>query len=116
MGFRGKLLFAALIFGAAAVTSASAQQLEFNPKSLDDSAAPSARKAKKPGAKQHNAAGAASSDKPAKADNRQFGELEGWSPGKAPPKKKEEETGSRFSGSAPVSVSPSGNLNVGLPF
>jgi hypothetical protein len=54
-----------------------------------------------------------------KAENRQFGELEGWSPGKSPPKKKEkEESGSRFGGrgSAPVSMSPSGGMAVGMPF
>lgn len=53
-----------------------------------------------------------------KTENRQFGELEGWSPGKSPPKKKEDEKGSRFGGGgkAPVSMSPSGGMSVGMPF
>jgi opacity protein-like surface antigen len=54
--------------------------------------------------------------KAAKAENRQFGELEGWSPGKSPPKKKEEDKSSRLGGSAPVSMTPSGGMAVGMPF
>jgi hypothetical protein len=116
MGFRGTLVFAALIAGAAAVSSAAAQEFNFDPKSLSaPTGAAAAHKGKTPVAKQHSGA-AGGSEKPAKVDNRQFGELEGWSPGKTLPKKKEEETGSRFSGSAPVSIGPSGNMNVGVPF
>jgi hypothetical protein len=116
MGFRGKVLFAALILSAAASVAASAQQLQFDAKSLDASgAAATPHKGKKAASKSQAAGG---SEKPGKVDNRQFGELEGWSPGKTPPKKKDkdDDAGSRFSGSAPVSVSPSGNMSVGVPF
>jgi hypothetical protein len=116
MGSRGKLVFAALIFGVASCVAASAQELQFDAKALDASGASSTpHKGKKAAAKPQAASAA---EKPAKNENRQFGELEGWSPGKAPPKKKEksDEPGGRFSGSAPISVSPSGSMAVGVPF
>ncbi len=52
--------------------------------------------------------------------DRQFGELEGWSPGKSPGADASgKNAGDQSAGSgskAPVSMSPSGNMSVGLPF
>lgn len=118
--FRGSLLVAAFLIGAGA-QAAVAQELQLDPKALDTSGGSSVqvkRKGKKGGADAApqtapaGKAGAASS-----GPNRQFGELEGWSPGKAPPKPKD----SRDPDPAPdrtnnVNVTPSGNMSVGLPF
>ena len=47
--------------------------------------------------------------------DRQFGELEGWSPGKEPPKaEKKDDTPAAAKGA--VGITPSGNMSVGLPF
>lgn len=99
---------------AAGLQAASAQQLQVDPGALDASGSVSAQpKPKKAKAQQSQGAG---QQKQGSGD-RQFGELEGWSPGKAPPgKKKEEETPSSPSGAMPIGVSPSGNMSVGLPF
>jgi hypothetical protein len=51
-----------------------------------------------------------------KAENRQFGELEGWSPGKSPPKKKEKDDGAPRFGRAPVNMNSNGGMGVGMPF
>jgi hypothetical protein len=113
---RGSLLIAALVFGAAAV----AQELQLDPKALDTGGAASVQTKRGKGKK--GAAGAsvqqAAPGKPAatpSGPNRQFGELEGWSPGKAPPKPKEQET-TPSSAKAPVNVTPTGNMGAGFAF
>ncbi len=113
--FRGFLLVAAFAFGGAAV----AQELQVDPKALDTSGAPSVQtkrgKGKKgaaPNAEQQAAPGKAGAGGP----NRQFGELEGWSPGKAPPKPKDREDSTSSSSKPPVSVSPSGQMGTGFAF
>ena len=49
-------------------------------------------------------------------ENRQFGELEGWSPGKSPPKKKDKSDDTPRFGRAPVNMNSSGGMGVGMPF
>jgi hypothetical protein len=105
--------------------AAVAQELQFDPKALDTSGASVQikRKGKKAG---DAAAPQAAGKPPANGPNRQFGELEGWSPGKAPPKTREElqreqgASSSSSSSSSPkggaVNMTPSGNVGVGLPF
>jgi hypothetical protein len=112
---RGNLLIAALLFAAGA-PAAFAQELSIDPKALDASGAASQPKGKKGAGKaQTGKAQGAAGGQAGKTQDRQFGELEGWSPGMAPPGKKEETTSGGRS-SAPISVSPSGNMAVGLPF
>ena len=51
--------------------------------------------------------------------DRQFGELEGWSPGKEPPKDPKDANTkgtSSSTGGAKVSTTPSGNMGIGLGF
>lgn len=112
----GRLFLAAFLV-AAGGGIASAQQLQVDPNALDTSGAVSTSpKAKKAKAQQSPRAGAQQQQQGG-GGNRQFGELEGWSPGKAPPGKvKEAEQPSSPSGKMPVGVSPSGNMSVGLPF
>jgi hypothetical protein len=125
------LLAAAFALGTGGATLA--QELQLDPKALDTKAlgAPGdgvGKPAKgRKGAKGGATAGQGASGTQAggkvgggaggKTPDRQFGELEGWSPGKAPPGAKEEAAPSGGSGkSMPMSVSPSGNMAVGLPF
>lgn len=93
------------LFGAG---GALAQELTVEAKSLGSAPAtakPAGRKdAAKPPAK-----GAG------KVENRRFGELEGWSPGKSPPRK-EDKTPSSSETATPLSLSPNGNMSVGFPF
>ena len=52
--------------------------------------------------------------------DRQFGELEGWSPGKEPPKDPKDPSsktsGTSGTGGAKISTTPSGNMGVGMGF
>lgn len=109
------LIAAFLIAGGPQV--ALAQQLQADPGSLDASGSVTTQpKAKRAKAQQSPRAGA-SQQQQGGAGNRQFGELEGWSPGKAPPgKQKEDEKPASPNGNLPIGVSPSGNMSVGLPF
>jgi hypothetical protein len=119
MRFHGNLLIATCALCVVlAPAAAVAQELSLDPAALDASGAGAKQKGKKAAAKAHAGASGAAADKPGKVENRQFGELEGWSPGKAPPKPKDKEdsVNGPFGGKAPVSVTPSGNMAVGLPF
>jgi hypothetical protein len=125
--FGGSLLAAVFLAGTAA---AVAQEVQFDSKALDTkaldtsgaSAAPAKRKGKKAAAapdSQPQQPAAQGGAKP--GANRQFGELEGWSPGKEPPKPKDKYDPDAKSATSPaaagrVNVTPSGNMNVGLPF
>ena len=111
-------LFLAAFLVAAGGGAASAQQLQVDPNALDASGSVSTPpKAKKAKAQQAPRAGAGQQQQGGGAGNRQFGELEGWSPGKAPPgKQKEDEKPNSPNGKMPIGVSPSGNMSVGLPF
>jgi hypothetical protein len=117
MRFRGSLLIAAFVAGLLGAAGAGAQELSVDPSALDASVS-TAGKGKKAKARPR-AAAAESAGKPAKngkTPDRQFGELEGWSPGKAPPKPKEKEDPTGLGTKAPIGVSPSGNMSVGVPF
>jgi len=114
MRFRGRLLTAALLMGVVAAPAVLAQELSVDPKALDATGAASKPKPKKP--KQATAPAATAAKPTGKpGGDRQFGELEGWSPGKAPPREQKDETPSAAS-KGPVGISPSGNMSVGLPF
>ncbi len=115
MRFRGRLLAAVLLSGVVAAPAVLAQEeLSVDPKALDSTGAASKPKAKKP--KQAAAPGATAPKATGKpGGDRQFGELEGWSPGKEPPKEKKDETPAAPA-KGPVGVTPSGNMSVGLPF
>jgi hypothetical protein len=114
--FSGSLLVAAFVIGAGA---AVAQELQFDPKALDTSGASSVQTKRAKGRKGADANGPQTPGKPqasSNGPNRQFGELEGWSPGKAPPKPKDKEDSAPSGPKAPVSVSPSGNMGTGFAF
>ncbi len=113
-------VFLAAFLIAAGGEVALAQQLQVDPSALDASGAVSAQpKAKKAKAQPSQRTGVQQQQQQGGGD-RQFGELEGWSPGKAPPGKegKEKEAGqpNAPNGKMPIGVSPSGNMSVGLPF
>ena len=111
------LLIAAYLI-AGSFQAASAQQLQADSGAPDASGSVTTQpKAKKAKAQQSPRASAGQQPQ-GSGGNRQFGELEGWSPGKAPPggKPKEEEKSSQPKGALPIGVSPSGNMSVGLPF
>lgn len=112
------LLIAAYLI-AGGLQAASAQQLQVDPGALDASGSVTTQsKAKKAKAQQSPRAGAGQQQQQGGGGNRQFGELEGWSPGKAPPggKPAEAEKPASPNGKMPIGVSPSGNMSVGLPF
>lgn len=112
----GTFLAAAFLTSTGA---AVAQDLQIDPKALDTSGA--SVQVKRKGKKGADATAPQAAGKPAaNGPNRQFGELEGWSPGKAPPKTREElQREQETSSSSPKGgavMSPSGNVGVGLPF
>ncbi len=117
------LLIAAYLI-AGGLQAASAQQLQADPGAPDASGSvttqPKAKKAKAQQSPRANAGASAGQQQQGGGGNRQFGELEGWSPGKAAPggkqKEKADETPSSPNGKLPIGVSPSGNMSVGLPF
>ncbi|MFO1123880.1 MAG: hypothetical protein U1E25_00365 [Methylocystis sp.] len=119
MSTRARFTFGSLVLAALLVAAgggvANAQQLQVDPNALDTSGAVSTPpKAKKAKAQQSQSGGAAQQQG---GGNRQFGELEGWSPGKNPPgKEKEAEKPSSSAGKVPIGMSPSGNMSVGMPF
>ena len=119
MRCRESLVISVLFLGAMAFQGVSAQELSVDPNALNSTGVSAKHTGKKAAKTRGAAPSAKADDKGGKAENRQFGELEGWSPGKAPPKPKEkEEPKSKFGGSGapPVSVSPSGGMAVGMPF
>ncbi len=117
MRFRESLFIAVLLTGALATPLAFAEELSIDSQSLDtsgDAAKPKKKRASKP--KQQPASAPAAKATGTPGGDRQFGELEGWSPGKAPPKKKEDDAKPSEPVKMPVGVSPSGGMSVGLPF
>jgi hypothetical protein len=113
----GSLLAAVILIGAATIPAGWAQE-SFDPSALDAKGSPQTAKSKSKKAAQSKETPAAKPTKP--GGDRQFGELEGWSPGKTPGSKETPQETSTSSGAssgkAPVSLSPSGNMSVGLPF
>ena len=120
--FCGPLVLVALLSAAGPAAQAQAQELQLDPKALDPSGASSVKPAKVKKARAPQGTGDATGAKPAGAQqggpNRQFGELEGWSPGKAPPKAEKDTRGGAAAPpkGAGIGMSPSGNMSVGLPF
>lgn len=117
---RSRLLLVAAIFAfsSALPLSAGAEDV-LDPSRLDPAAAGATKaKPKKNKQQQASTGQAATPGKPApgKAENRQFGELEGWSPGKSPPKKEKKDDDTPRFGRAPVNMGNGGNMSVGMPF
>lgn len=119
MRSRTPLVIVALFASVLVAPALSAQELQYDAKGLEvkDAAAPQKPKKAK-AAKKTVAPGEA--QQPARTNkpggDRQFGELEGWSPGKAPPKPEEKETTGPARPPTGINVTPSGNLGIGLPF
>ena len=119
--FLGILSVVAIAAGLGAPI-ALAQEVQLDPNALDlpAPAKPAGKKAK--GAAAPTTAGAAAQPQAQQGGkprpDRQFGELEGWSPGKEPPKPKDAPNAgaSSTSNSMPVKVSPGGNMGTGFSF
>lgn len=116
---RGSVLVSAFCLGLG-LAAASAQEAQFEAPALDTKALDTGAAAATPKAKGKKAkaqpAPTAGAKPAARGPNRQFGELEGWSPGKEPPKPAEKEHGSMPTKGTGMGVSPTGNMSVGLPF
>jgi len=105
----------AISIATTALTSATAQDLQLDTKALEaPNKKPSARKSK-----ETSITSDPSSERKAGGPDRQFGELEGWSPGKEPPKDPKGPNTSKTSedkGGAKVTATPSGNMGMGFGF
>ncbi len=110
-----------VLVAAIASTSSRAQELQLDPHAFD---APTAvkstgKKARGAVAPSNPAVGSQQPQQGAKPrPDRQFGELEGWSPGKEPPKPKDAPNTGKSSGgeSMPVKMTPGGNMGTGFTF
>ncbi|HEY8259803.1 MAG TPA: hypothetical protein VIG55_01205 [Methylosinus sp.] len=111
MRLRSPLSIAVVLALATMPGAASAQDW-----TLDTSGAATAAAAKGKKARPEATASAKPEKGAGKGENRQFGELEGWSPGKSPPKKKEKEDDTPRYGRAPVNMNSTGGMGVGMPF
>ncbi|HXY57031.1 MAG TPA: hypothetical protein VEH76_00455 [Methylocystis sp.] len=118
MRSRTPLVIAALFAGVLVAPALDAQELQhglqYDGTALD--AAGAKPKKAKPGKKTVAPAEAQPAKTGKPGGDRQFGELEGWSPGKTPPKPEEKDTSGPARPATPVNVTPSGNLGIGLPF
>ena len=105
----------AISVATTALTSAVAQDLQLDTKALE---APNKKSvAKKP--KETSITSDPSSERKAGGPDRQFGELEGWSPGKEPPKDPKDPNNAKSSedkGGTKVTTTPSGNMGMGFGF
>ncbi len=116
-GLTRALLIAASLSMVGGWSGRAAAQDSLDPALLDagDAKPEGKAKAKKKSAQQKPQQPPAKSGKP--GGDRQFGELEGWSPGKDPNAAKQGEDDASKSGSKnPLSMSPSGKPAVGLSF
>lgn len=119
MRLRSHLSIVVVLACAALAGAAAAQEWSLDTKSLDTGAlgAAAPAKSKKAGAAVPRQDAGGKPDKGApKTENRQFGELEGWSPGKSPPKKKDKGDDAPRFGKAPVNMNSTGGMGVGMPF
>ena len=113
--------FLSVLALSAAVTAlpVRAQELQFDPHAFDTpgAAKPAGKKAKGAIAPTNPSGGPQQQSGKPRPD-RQFGELEGWSPGKEPPKPKDSPNtnSSKGSESMPVKMSPGGNMGTGFTF
>ena len=105
----------AISVATTALTSAVAQDLQLDTKALE---APNKKSAaKKP--KETSITSDPSSERKTGRPDRQFGELEGWSPGKEPPKDPKDPNNAKSSedkGGTKVTTTPSGNMGMGFGF
>ena len=108
----------AILIGASAPSTATAQDLQIDTKALETTN-------KKPAAKKSKETNFTSdpsnpaTERKAGGPDRQFGELEGWSPGKEPPKDPKDPNNTKSTapaGGAKVSTTPSGNMGMGFGF
>lgn len=116
-GLSRALLLAASLSMVGGWSGRAAAQENLDPAMLDTGGAkPEGKaKAKKKSAQQPSSAPQAKSGKP--GGDRQFGELEGWSPGKNPAgDKKGGNEDSNSESNVPLSMTPSGKPSVGLSF
>jgi len=100
------------------LTSSMAQDLQIDTQALETpNKKPAAKKSKDTSIT--SAPSNPSTGSKAGGPDRQFGELEGWSPGKEPPKDPKDPNNSKSSastGGAKVSTTPSGNMGMGFGF
>jgi hypothetical protein len=105
----------AISIATPALTTAMAQDLQLDMKALETpNKKPPAKKSKEP-----SITSDPSSERKAGGPDRQFGELEGWSPGKEPPKDPKDPNNAKTSedkGGAKVSATPGGNMGMGFGF
>jgi hypothetical protein len=108
----------AVVLALATVSGAAmAQEWSLDTGGAAVSSAPAKGKKSKPQSAVRPDNASSKPDKSGKVENRQFGELEGWSPGKSPPKKKDKDDDTpRFGGRAPVNMNSNGGMAVGMPF
>jgi hypothetical protein len=116
MRLRPHLPIAVVLALAILPCAASAQDWSLDTSGAAASAPAKGKKSKLQFAKPDGAAPAKPEKGAGKGENRQFGELEGWSPGKSPPKKKEKEDDTPRYGRAPVNMNSTGGMGVGMPF
>lgn len=116
-GFRFvRIVSAAAMVAALAVPAVRAQEFQLDTKALDPSVAGKSAAKKAKGAVAPAGAAATNARPGGKPPpDRQHGELEGWSPGKAPPSP-EEKDANGGSGRPAVTMTPSGNVGTGFNF
>lgn len=105
----------AISIATLALTSALAQDLQLDMKGLE---APNKKPAAKK-SKETSITSDPSSERKSGGPDRQFGELEGWSPGKEPPKDPKDPNNAKSSedkGGTKVTTTPSGNMGMGFGF
>jgi len=116
----GGALSAAIFLAGLNAPLASAQDYQIDTNAVEAPAKGAAAKKAKDVAKTADPA-KSTAERKAGGPDRQFGELEGWSPGKEPPKDPKDASASSSSGGpsgrgARVSTTPGGNVGVGLGF
>ena len=116
----GVALSAAIFLAGLSTPLANAQDFQIDTNAAEVPAKGTAAKKAKDSAKTSDPVKTAGERK-AGGPDRQFGELEGWSPGKEPPKDPKDASASTNSSGpsgrgARVSTTPGGNVGVGLGF
>jgi hypothetical protein len=127
-----KCFLSLTMVAAAFNTVALAQELQIDTKALDTSGVvsthPTKSKKSKAVPKTEGQTSSGATEQPGHGANRQFGELEGWSPGKEPPpskyavKKRDDAAGGDQNGSSAIkpTVRPTGmsggNVGMGMSF
>jgi len=105
----------AILIAASAPSTATAQDLQIDTKALET---PTKRPAVKK-SKDTSITSDPSNERKTGGPDRQFGELEGWSPGKEPPKDPKDANTTKTApatGGTKLSTTPGGNMGVGFGF